>query len=343
MSHYWGSMFRKPVEISVLASGEAGGFNALERMREKHNIVVVMFVVTFFSSVLRIMDRVEQNVLPRSADPMAFKASFGSDFTMLSVTAAIIAQVTITALALPNLNQVHWTATAGFVTSLVTGCMSVWVSTTTSRCLNSLDSPSAIRDWLSKPASTDSRLEFEKELKRCFDASDSFSTEEAESIRRSFAQFLDDNKWKSPSFYACTMLTAPSLLLNVSLPAFLLALGIYLGSVWKQDLDPVAGSVASRAVMICYIVCLVLACGLFFGASNQKEADRDFTRRWMDDLSRKVHVEKVFGTVGQVRYRGSKAGLVVGRRGSVPVDDGLGTGLMVQAGGAGKIEILEAV
>jgi hypothetical protein len=100
-------------------------------------------------------------------------------------------------------------------------------------------------------------------------------------------------KWKFPSFYAYTIVTAPSLFLNVSLPSFLLALGIYLGTIWKKNLDPVAGSVASRAVMICYIVCMVLAGALFFGSSNQKEAETEFMRCWVDDLDRKVDIKSL--------------------------------------------------
>jgi hypothetical protein len=293
ISHYWGSIFRRPAEFLFPAPRGAGGFQSLKRIKDEHNIFVVFFVIMLFSSSLRIMDRVEQNVLPRTSDAMAMKASFSSDFSMLSVAAAIIAQVAITALALPNLNQVHWTASAGFVVSLVTACMSVWLSTTTSRLLTSLDSPNAIRDWLSQPASKKSRLKFEEELKVLLNTTDLSSTKEVESIQSSISKFLEDNKWKFPSFYACTMLTAPSLLLNVSLLSFLLALGIYLGTVWKKNLDPVAGSVASRAVMICYIVCMVLAGALFFGSSNQKEAETEFVRRWMDDLDRRVDVKSL--------------------------------------------------
>jgi hypothetical protein len=287
ISHYWASIFHRPVEFLLPAPQGAGSSNSLARIRKEHNIMTVICIACFFSSVLRIMDRVEQNVLPRTSDPTAFKTSFSSNFTMLSVTAAIIAQVAITALALPNLNQVHWTATAGFVISLVTGCISVWLSTTTSRLLSSLDSPDAVRDWLSNPASKKARRDFEEDLRSRLETSGPNSTVEVE---RLILTFVQENKWKLPSFYSCTLLTSPSLLLNVSLPAFLLALGIYLGTVWNKDLDPVAGTVASRAVLICYIICVVLGFGLFFGASDRKEAETDFVRRWRDEFAREEFV-----------------------------------------------------
>jgi len=180
ISHYWGSIFRRPAEFLFPAPRGAGGSQSLKRIKDVHNIFVVFFVIMLFSSSLRIMDRVEQNVLPRTSDAMAMKASFSSDFSMLSIAAAIIAQVAITALALPNLNQVHWTASAGFVPSLVTACISVWLSTTT--LLTSLDSPNAIRDWLSQPASKKSRLKFEEEFNVLLNTTDLSSTKGAESI-----------------------------------------------------------------------------------------------------------------------------------------------------------------
>ena len=188
ISHYWASIFYRAVEFLLPAPQGARGFNSLARIRKEHNIMTAIFVVCFFSSVLRIMDRVEQNVLPRTSDPMAFKTSFSSDFTMVSVTATIIAQVAITALALPNLNQVHWTATAGFVISLATGCISVWLSPTTSRLLSSLDSPDAVRDWLSNPASKKARMDFEEDLRSRLGTSGANATVEVERLISSFLQ-----------------------------------------------------------------------------------------------------------------------------------------------------------
>ncbi|KUJ09307.1 uncharacterized protein LY89DRAFT_598068, partial [Mollisia scopiformis] len=107
------------------------------------------------------MYRIEQHVLPEIADPLAFKASFLSDFSMLSVTAAILAQVAITALSLQNLDQVHRTANAGFIVSLVKACLSVWTSTSASQMLTGLDTTDALRDWLSNPAPKVTRVTLE--------------------------------------------------------------------------------------------------------------------------------------------------------------------------------------
>lgn len=336
ISHYWASIFHEPVALP--APGGAGGFNSLKRIREEHNIATVACVVCLFNAVLRIMDRVEQDVFPLTSDPIAFKTSFSGDFTMLSVTAAIIAQVAITALALPNLNQVHWTATAGFIVSLVTGCLSVWTSTTASRLLSRLNSPNAIRDWLSKPASNDARAKFEKDLKARLVTADPTSASEVEDIEHSISTFLEENRWKIPSFYSCTLLAPPSLLLNSSLLSFLVALGIYLGTVWKKRLDPVAGNVASRAVLICYVVCVVLGYGLFFGASDRKEAETDFVRRWMVEVGKKeVKVGGVDIEAGGNEERASQ------RRELASGNTVQGTVSVVHEDGEGKNGTLEIV
>jgi hypothetical protein len=66
--------------------------------------------------------------------------------------------------------------------------------------------------------------------------------------------------------------------------AFLAGLGIYLGSVWAKDLDPVAGKTAARAILICYIVVAVLGLGRFFWADHGKEAETAAVKRWIKAL-----------------------------------------------------------
>jgi hypothetical protein len=73
-------------------------------IRKDHRVIVSIVAALVFSSALRIMDRAERNALPTDLDPLRFRNSFMSDFSMLAVTGAIVAQVAITALALPSLN-----------------------------------------------------------------------------------------------------------------------------------------------------------------------------------------------------------------------------------------------
>jgi hypothetical protein len=86
----------------------------------------------------------------------------------------------------------------------------------------------------------------------------------------------------------------------------------------------VAGNTASRAVFICYVICAILGFGLFFGASNRKEAEMDFVRKWRDEFARK---QTMVGG-GDVEAGGNE-GDAVQRREWVGVDTIQGTALAV--------------
>jgi hypothetical protein len=227
------------------------------------------------------MNRVERSVLPQNSDAMAFRASFLVDLQMLAVTGALIAQVAITSISLPNLDTVHWAAKAGFVVSLVFAGLSVWISTTVARLLNSRDDPMLLRDWLSTPANHSARSKFGKTFENRFKTANIASCEEVGELRQEIAGFLRDHKWETASLYTCTLLSAPSQLLNFSLAALLVALGVYLGETWKQEVDPAAGNTASRAVFISYLTALSCGLGLFFGASTGKDRETGKIKRWI--------------------------------------------------------------
>jgi hypothetical protein len=137
---------------------------------------------------------------------------------------------------------------------------------------------------LSKPAPKTARLEFIKTIGPRIVAARLASNDERETLQAAIKKFLEDNKWKEASFYSCVMLSAPSILLNHSLGLFLIALGIYLCTVWSESLDPVAGDVASRAVMICYIISIASGISMFFGPSNRKDAELAFLRELITTL-----------------------------------------------------------
>jgi hypothetical protein len=82
-----------------------------------------------------------------------------------------------------------------------------------------------------------------------------------------------------------------------------------------------------------------LACALFFGSSNQKEAEADFVRRWMDDLDKRV---KVKGLDTDVEAAGSSSG-IFGRRESNEVETIHRTVSIVHAGNEGKAKTQEGV
>jgi hypothetical protein len=284
-SHYFGSFLSNPRRQIPLRS-EDDGAKAFRRIKQDRGVVIAWLVaVCFGSSSIRLMDRVERSVLPADGgDPMAFRASFLVDLQMLSVTGALIAQVTITALSLANLNEVHWIAKAAFVVSLVFAGLSVWTSTTGARLLNGRDDPTILRDWLSVPAPRSARSQFDKIFKSRLKTTNLSSQEEVSALRAEITRFLEDHRWKTASFYTCALLSAPSQLLNYSLASLLVGLGVYLGKIWRNKLDPVAGNMASRAVFACYITATLYGLALFFGVSTGNYGETGIIQRWIAAL-----------------------------------------------------------
>ncbi|KEF51910.1 uncharacterized protein A1O9_11899 [Exophiala aquamarina CBS 119918] len=244
------------------------------------------------------MDRVEKSVFPAVSDPVAFRNAFISDFNSLAVTGAIVSQVAITAVTLPYIKEVHWTAQGAFITSLVLGCLSVFFSTRIQRSLTALATADDVKDWLCKPISSMEYTAFEKRLRpRIRHAQITSAGEERELVRKDIVRFLEGHRWKRASFYSCAILSIPPELLNASMGAFLVGLGIYLGCLWAQDLDPISGKTAPRALLICYLLVAALGLGRFYWADHGKEKELSPIREWLRELT----VDSMFtATAGDV-------------------------------------------
>ena len=151
--------------------------------------------------------------------------------------------------------------------------------------LTGLTTADDVKDWLSKPASKAAYTEFEETIKpRLICTHTTSEGEEREFVKREIVRFLQDHRWKHASFYSCAVLSTPPELLNSSMGAFLIGLGVYLGSVWAKNLDPVAGKAATRAILICYVVVAVLGLARFFWADHGKEAETIPVKKWIKEL-----------------------------------------------------------
>jgi hypothetical protein len=58
------------------------------------------------------------------------------------------------------------------------------------------------------------------------------------------------------SVAAAILMSSPSMMINFALGAFLTGIGVYLGFVWKNDLDTLASKTESRNVFICFLISL---------------------------------------------------------------------------------------
>ncbi|KAF2114133.1 hypothetical protein BDV96DRAFT_647614 [Lophiotrema nucula] len=296
LSHYWTSIWRDQSDAIPLPTRTYGGHAILRRIRDDHNKLVAIFAAFTCAATLRIMDRVEQNVFSGKVDPKQVAEAFIRDFNMLAVTAALIAQLSITALALPILSSVHWACKAGLVGSLGFGILTAWFSSNMARNLSSMDTQEDVKDWLSKPSGRKEQEAFCRSYSSRFTDICSTSEETKEIAKKQLITFINENKWKQASFYSCFMLSLPSVLLNCSIAALVVAIAVYLGDVWGSHLDSVAGDVASRAVLICYTSCIGCALLLFFGCSDRKDAELGFLRKLTLDFEVDLSAQEINST-----------------------------------------------
>jgi hypothetical protein len=272
---YWISIFRWPSHHVNLPRRLYRGHSAFKRLEETHGRATAFLLSLLFSSALKNMDWVEASVLRHGSDPMAFRKALISDFAALGLTAAIITQVSITALSLPKLDQTHWTSHAAFVISLVLAIISAWDATTMARTMSSLDNADDLRDWLSKPAPRKAQHELRARVQKRLRRVTPISEELHDSVRHEIRVFIEEHKWQEPSLFSAIMLSWPAVLLNLSLACFLLALGIYVGSIWKERLGD---SQATLAVLVCFILSASGGLIIHFGSANRKDAESELLR-----------------------------------------------------------------
>ena len=136
----------------------------------------------------------------------------------LRIQGAIIAQVAITGLSLPNFSSTHWVARACFLLAVVSGCLSVYYACVFQRLVGKLYTPSRIRNWIRLPPSI------------------SNSNCEPDTL--------------SASLTSVFIVSAPFTMVKVSIFAFLLGLGNHQGFIWTRNLDTSAGRGDSRNAFI---------------------------------------------------------------------------------------------
>ena len=78
-----------------------------------------------------------------------------------------------------------------------------------------------------------------------------------------------------PSISAAFLLSSPSLLLNISLGSFIMALGIYLGFVWTRNLDTQAGVHDSRDVFIFFAISVFTFVVVYYLPATFKTIESD--------------------------------------------------------------------
>lgn len=144
---------------------------------------------------------------------------------------AIVAQIAITALSLPYLEETHWTAEAAFVISLIAGLLSVYFACMIQQQLSSLHSPEEVRRWLSTTRGGRHRHD----------------EQESGALEGSRVQTI-------PSYHAALLLILPAQLLNWSSISLLVGIGIYYGLVQTENLGLLRGQNSNLAILVVYVL-----------------------------------------------------------------------------------------
>ena len=152
--------------------------------------------------------------------------------------------------------------------SLASGALSVFFACLLQQRISSLFGLSELKDWLSKPTE-DQRLEETADfvrhyarmqhLKRGSRVQDQWAE-----VEKRVIQLVGTLRWERASVHAALMIKIPALLLNWSVGAFLVGLGIYLGCTWTRKLDPSESQGSSLGTLIAYIVVTGVGLLLFF-------------------------------------------------------------------------------
>jgi hypothetical protein len=201
---------------------------------------------------------------------MAFKDSYTSTFNMVGVAGAIIAQIALTALSLPNLDDAHWTARASFVIGLVAGSLAVFCCCVLQSKMSALHTGRAVRRWLTRPRgevrhtlmhlNESVKSELRDRISN-LDASNPLDLATMKNLLSPFNKAFNEEACR-PSLSAALNITAPLQLLNIALGSLLAAFGIYFGFVYSANLPTIGNHHSALAVLVVYITSA--ASGLLF-------------------------------------------------------------------------------
>jgi hypothetical protein len=196
---------------------------------------------------------------------MAFKDSYTPTFNMVGVAGAILAQIALTALGLPSLDDTHWTARASFVIGLVAGSLAVFCSCVLQSKMSALHNAHAVRRWLTRPRSGSKMHAIARRVTILdhFRNSDTTNLAYMKEMLSRFNEAFNEGAYR-PSLSAALILTAPSQLPSIALGSLLTGFGIYFGFVYSAGLPAIEDHHSALAVLVVYIASVASGLLLFF-------------------------------------------------------------------------------
>ncbi len=176
------------------------------------------------------------------------------------------------------------------MTSLISGCFSVYFSCRAQKSVGALYDPSALKNWLTRRNSVPlsvwgirKRLKQLEKLEKISSKSGTGFSLGDEVEKGLLEDFSHLQEWqRSSSLWSAFILQAPFSYMQLSLGSFVLGLGIYLGFVWTRDLDQSAGPNDSRNIFIVFIVVVVFCIYFYVTPALYKEIEVLPVKRWKD-------------------------------------------------------------
>jgi hypothetical protein len=221
-----------------------------------------------------------------------------------------MAQVAITAISLPYRDQTHWIVTALLFASLIAGTMAVYFAATSQRFINSLYRSKDIKLWLADPESLSHRYLHEAGISHTSTMASDLESNilHGDPLLPAHGLSMDHglhSKRPYMSLQSALLLAAPSSMLNLALGSFVLALGIYLGLIWTENLDSAVkhGTRDARAVFIFFITTSITMLGFHYIPLGRKQSEwrnvqslrfhqnHHHNNQHCEDSSRKGHLD----------------------------------------------------
>lgn len=168
----------------------------------------------------------------KDEEMMQWKKTYTDGCNAVAIAGAIFASIGLSALQLPNMDDIHWTVRALFSTSMVFGILSVTSATSLNQQVGRLNSALDIRLWLSRGKGR---------MKHC----EPYSLMPLES-----------------SISALKISEIPNLLLNLAVVLFLIGFGLYLLFSWLNHIEQ--SGIAYRNVFIVFVIAVVVSCLYYF-------------------------------------------------------------------------------
>lgn len=202
--------------------------------------------------------------------------------------AAILTQVSITSLGLDGLDKIHWTAKAAFVVSLTTSAMSAYYAVSVHREMSGLFTARDVRSFFSTMAGNQEAFQSLKDtVSNVIDEMRRIEVDKEGEINNLVGRlgqtdrtFKRQNGWNNAYFPSILMVTAPTIMLKLSLASFIVGLSLYFGLLATSG-DSDSGYCT---ILIVYVTAVTMGIPIYYLPAAFKHLEICPARRQYDEI-----------------------------------------------------------